>query len=173
MTIHWYAISSHPNKEDALFSHMESLEVEVFYPCLKVNPVNPRSRKFRAYFPGYMFVHADLEKSGISFFNWMPHSKGIVSFGGEPSPVPDGLIVAIRQKVLEIAASGGESLAGINPGDTVVIENGPFAGYEAIFDERISGNERVRVLLKMLSSRQLPMEIKASSIRKKKPPSHN
>ncbi len=170
MTNHWYAINSHPNKEDALYDHMENLDLEVFYPRLRVNPVNPRSRKLRPYFPGYMFVHADLEVSGISFFNWMPHSKGIVSFGGEPSSVPDALINAIRQKVVEIAAAGGDRFAGLNPGDTVVIEDGPFSGYEAIFDERLSGNERVRILLKMLSSRQVPVEINVGSIRKKRPP---
>jgi transcription antitermination factor NusG len=170
MTVQWYAISSHPNKEDALYSHMESMGIEVFYPRLKVNPVNPRSRKLRPYFPGYMFVQTDLDVSGISLFHWMPHSKGLVSFGGEPSPVPENLIFAVRQRVLEIASAGGERLDGLRPGDRVLIESGPFAGYEAIFNERISGKERVRVLLKMLSDQQVPVEINVGNIRKTRPP---
>jgi len=73
--------------------------------------------------------------------------------------------------VLDIAAAGGERLDGLKPGDTVVIDSGPFEGYEAILDDHLSGSERVRVLLKMLSSRQVPLEIGVGSIRKKKKPS--
>ncbi len=69
----------------------------------------------------------------------------------------------------EIAAAGGELFAGLNPGDTVVISEGPFAGYEAIFDTRIPGSERVRVLLQLLNSqRQVPVELSAGQIQQKK-----
>ena len=40
---------------------MQSQDYEVFYPCLRIHPVNPRSRKIVPYFPGYLFVEADLE----------------------------------------------------------------------------------------------------------------
>jgi len=140
----------------------------VFYPRLKVNPVNPRARKVRPYFPGYLFVHVDLETAGISTFQWMPHARGLVSFGGEPASVPESLIHAIRRRVQEINLAGGENLEGLKPGDEVIIEHGPFSGYEAIFDVKLPGSERVRVLLKMLSRQQLPLELNAGSIRKRK-----
>jgi transcriptional antiterminator RfaH len=51
----------------------------------------------------------------------------------------------------------------------VLISDGPFAGYEAIFDARISGSERVRVLLQLLNNqRQVPVELDASQIKQKK-----
>jgi hypothetical protein len=49
----------------------------------------------------------------------------------------------------------------------VVVQDGPFEGYEAIFDVRLPGSERVRILLKMLSDRHLPIELRAGQIRKK------
>jgi transcription antitermination factor NusG len=171
MAVQWYAINSHPNKEEVLWKHIESMGYEVFFPRLKVNPVNPRSRKLRPYFPGYMFIKTDLDVIGMSTFQWMPHAKGLVAFGGEAAIVPEALIHAIRQRVLEIAAAGGEKLDGLVPGDTVVIDSGPFEGYEAILDERLPGTERVRVLLKMLSNRHVPLEIGVGSIRKKRRPS--
>lgn len=167
MPFHWYAINSHPNKEEILWRHMLSQGYEVYYPRLRVNPVNPRSRKIRPYFPGYMFVNVDLDQAGQSAFQWMTHAKGLVSFGGDPAIVPDALIQAIRQKVETIAEAGGEMLAILKPGDVVVIDSGPFEGYEAIFDLRISGSERVRVLLKMLNKNQLPVELTAGSLHKK------
>ena len=167
MPSNWYAISSHPNKEEVLWRHMISKGIEVFYPRIRVQPVNPRSRKVRPYFPGYMFVQIDLDEAGLSTFQWMPYAKGLVSFGGDPAIVPDALIHAIRSKIEAVSADGGENLEGLKSGDTVVIDTGPFEGYEAIFDMRISGSERVRVLLKMLNKGQIPLELKAGSIRKK------
>jgi len=167
MSRYWYAINSHPNKEEILWRNLLSQGIEVFYPRLRVTPVNPRSRKIRPYFPGYMFVRTDLEASGRSAFQWMPYAKGLVSAGGEPVSVSDGLIAAIRARVEQIEVAGGEALVGLNPGDIVVIDDGPFEGYEAIFDVRISGTERVRVLLKLLNARQVSVELKAGSLRKK------
>lgn len=170
MPNHWYAINSHPNKEEILWRHMLSQGIEVFYPRIRVNPVNPRSRKIRPYFPGYLFVQTDLDEAGLSTFQWMPYAKGLVSFGGDPAIVPEELIHAIRLRVEEILLAGGETLNGLKAGDAVVIDNGPFEGYEAIFDVCISGSERVRVLLKMLSKGQIPLELTAGSIRKKRSP---
>ncbi len=169
MAEHWYAMRSKPRKEDVVSKQARDQGFDVFYPRLRVNPVNPRARKVKAYFPGYLFVHIDLERVGISVFQWMPHAIGLVAFGGEPATVPDHLIAAIRQKVEEIAAAGGEVLEGLKPGDKVMIDYGPFAGYEAIFDARLPGNERVRVLLQLLSNqRQVPVDLEVGHIRRRK-----
>ncbi len=169
MAIHWYALRSKPRKEDVVWRQVKDQGVEIYYPRIRVQPVNPRARKIQPYFPGYMFVHVDLEKTGLSAFQWMPHSIGLVSFGGEPATVPENLIYAVEQRVAEIAAAGGEVFDGLKKGDTVRIEYGPFEGYEAIFDTRVPGSERVRVLLQLLSNqRQVSVELEASNIRKKK-----
>lgn len=168
MSSQWYALRSKTRKEDVVFRQVHEQGTEVFYPRLRVNPVNPRSKKFQPYFPGYLFVHIDLEELGKSAFRWMPHTLGLVSFGGEPAVVPEHLVYAIRQRVQEIATAGGEVFDGLKQGDVVQIEHGPFEGYEAIFDIRLPGSERVRVLLQLLDSRNVPMELDAASIRKKK-----
>ena len=164
MTNHWYALRSKPQKEDVVWRQLQAKGVEVFYPRLRVNPVNPRAKKIKPYFPGYMFVQVNLEEVGMSAFQWMPHALGIVSFGGEPSAVPEHLIHAIRSKVQAIADAGGENLDGLKPGDVVRVQEGPFAGYEAIFNERLPGTERVRVLLEFLNRRQVSVELMAAQI---------
>jgi transcription antitermination factor NusG len=169
MPINWYALRSKPRKEDVVWRQAREQGFEVFYPRLRVQPVNPRSKKVRPYFPGYLFVKADLDEVGLSVFQWMPHSVGLVVFGGEPSVVPENLIHAIRQRVEEIAAAGGEVFDGLKHGDTVAIEYGPFEGYEAIFDTRLPGTERVRILLQLLTNqRHISIEMDASHIRRKK-----
>ena len=104
----WYALRSKPRKEDVVWRQVHVRGYETFFPRLRVNPVNPRARKYKPYFPGYIFVRADLEDVGLSVFKWMPHTLGLVSFGGEPAIVPDNLIPAIRSRIDEINATGGE-----------------------------------------------------------------
>ena len=160
----WYALRSKPIKEMPLWHEIRARGVECFYPYLRVQPVNPRCRAIQPYFPGYLFVHVDLEQIGFSTLQWMPFSLGLVSFGGQPATIPESLVHAIRQRVEQVNAAGGEQPAGLKRGEGVVISAGPFSGYEAIFDQSIHGTERVRVLLKLLAQKQLPLELPAGYI---------
>lgn len=163
----WYALRSKPRKEDIVWRQVTQAGYESFYPRIRVNPVNPRARKLHPYFPGYLFVYTDLDVVGVSTFQWMPHTMGLVSFGGEPASVPENLIFALHKRVEEIAAAGGELFDGLKPGDPVRISSGPFVGYDAIFNARLPGSERVRVLLEFLSNqRRMPVELNASQIEK-------
>ncbi len=168
MATYWYVLHSKPHKEEMLAEQLELRRIETYAPRIRVQVVNPRARKVRAYFPGYIFVRADLEKMGLTGLQYVPGSAGLISFGGEPAFVPDGLIHAIRQRVDEINASGGELFDVLKTGETVLVHSGPFAGYEAIFDARLPGTERVRVLLKLLRNRKMPVELPAGFVRPQK-----
>jgi len=166
MSFRWYVLRSKPLKEEMVWRQVNSQGIEVFYPRLRAHPVNPRARKIKPYFPGYMFIHVDLDTAGLSTFQWMPHSVGLVCFGGEPAVVPESLILAIKNRIEEIDSAGGEIFANIHQGDKIFIKDGPFEGFEAIFDVRVSGTERVRVLLEWLSGRLVPLEINVAEIQK-------
>jgi len=168
MALLWYALRSKTRKEDVVNKQVRDQGIDVFYPRIKINPVNPRSKHYQPYFPGYLFVQIDLDVLGKSAFQWMPHTLGLVSFGGEPAVVPENLVYAIRQRMEEISAAGGEVFDGLHQGDIVTISSGPFEGYEAIFDARLPGSERVRVLLQLLDSRHVPVELGAGSIQQRK-----
>lgn len=160
----WYALRSKPNKEEPLWREASARGHETFYPRVRVPIINPRARTLRPHFPGYLFVRADLPRVGQSAFSWLPYSLGLVCFGGEPAEVPERLIEAIRRRVGEINVAGGEHLVGLEQGDAVVVNGGPFAGYKAIFDARLSGDDRVRVLLQLLQVPQLKLELPAGQI---------
>jgi len=168
MTHRWYVVRSKLRKEEFLAEQMQMRKMEIFDPLIRVQTVNPRARKIKPYFPGYVFVHLDLEKTGKFSVQYIPGAAGLVSFGGEAAEVPDGLIHAIRHRVDEINGAGGELFEALKIGGTVVIHSGPFAGYEAIFDARLPGSDRVRVLLKLLKNRQMLVDLPAGQIRPKK-----
>ncbi len=164
MSAQWYVLRSKPHKEDQLWRHARGLGIEVFYPRIRVHPVNPRSRKVRPYFPGYLFVRSNLAEEGLSTFQYMPYANGLVAFGGEAAPVPEGLVRALQRRMDELWQAGGELFSDVAKGDPVAIKAGPFEGYEALFDARLSGGERVRVLLEMLSGRRMFVELSSSLI---------
>ena len=150
MSAIWYALHSKPRKEAALERQARAEGFEVYLPQVRVKPVNPRSRKWVPYFPGYLFVHVELPAVGASRFNWMPYAQGLVSFGGEPASVPESLVRAVRARVEELVRERVSANVGLRPGDRVSICEGPLAGYQAVFQAHLSGAERVRVLLRVL-----------------------
>jgi transcription antitermination factor NusG len=160
----WYVARSKPRNEELLWKQFCLCNFESYYPCIGVQTVNPRARKVQPYFPGYLFVHLDLEVTGRSIIEWMPGGVGLVSFGDEPAFVPDSLICAIKQRIETLEMASRENAISLCKGDNVAIHAGVFTGYEGIFDIQLSGTDRVRVLLALLDDRLLPVEMPASCI---------
>jgi transcriptional antiterminator RfaH len=164
--IQWYAFQSKPRKEQMLCEQLRIREIDTFFPYIHVQPVNPRARKVKSYFPGYVFGRIDLERVSRSILDRIPGAIGIVSFGGEPAPVSDHLIDTLRRHLETINAVKSEVSKRFQPGDVVAIHGGPFAGYEAIFDASLPGRNRVELLLQILQGStiriELPMEQIAS-----------
>jgi transcriptional antiterminator RfaH len=163
--IRWYVIRAKPHRERFVSEQLRESGLEVFYPAVKVQPINPRSARERAYFPGYLFVHADLDTIGKSQLNYLPGAMGMLEFGGEPAIVPEALVTQLKRRIATIQAAGGLALIDLKHGDVVRITAGPLAGYDAIFDMRLKGADRARVLLDFLQKRTTT-EIDAGHLRK-------
>ena len=170
MTLHWYTVHSKPNQELLLWNQLQQREVESYFPLLRRKPVNPRARREVPYFPGYMFIRVDLENFPLSRIAWLPGMQRLVAFGGQPAWLMDEMLEAIRRQVEATNQVAQDPLAGLQPGELVRITSGPFAGYEALFDTRINGAERVRVLLRLLAREHVSVEVPASEIVRVHPP---
>ncbi len=171
----WYALHTKPHKERQVASLLRSRNVEIFLPLLHVNPVNPRSACERPYFPNYLFAHLDLDVTGLSAVQWTPGLLRMVQFGGVLGTVPGTLIAQLKRRLNEICAAGGLALQSLRAGDRVRVTDGPLQGYEGMFDARVSGADRVRVLLEMIgdvqqrrrrAARAVPVELDVSNIAK-------
>ncbi len=167
MEKHWYALRSKPNKELFLYGQLLAHKIETYLPLFQARVVNPRARRLRPYFPGYLFVHLDASTTKLSDLYWMPGSAGLVMVGSEIPQVPPGLITAIQNRLSALDHDPVNTAPRFAPGEKVRVQGGPFHGYEAIFDTCLSGNDRVRVLLKFLQGRQLPVELPASQVQPK------
>src|SRR5687768_13898413 len=88
----WFAVHTKPRCESQADAYLRSQKLDTYYPTLTVKPVNPRASKIRPFFPGYLFIHVNLEAVGRSALEWAPGTTGLVSFGGEPAAIPDHFI---------------------------------------------------------------------------------
>jgi transcription elongation factor/antiterminator RfaH len=157
--IRWYVMHCKPRKEAFLRERLRIQKIEVFLPSIRVKPVNPRARKEQPFFPGYLFVHVDLEDISPSEFRRMPGSHGLVCFGGEPAHLGDALVREIQKQVEAMTDSVNNYVDRFKPGDMVVINDGPFASYKAMYDCRLSSSDRVQVLLNLLQDQKIRLEL--------------
>ncbi len=156
--MHWYVLRSKPLKEIFLSNQLGFHNIEAYVP-LVLNRKKNNSQKSCNFFPGYIFVRIDLEKLGMSALMWMPGSNGVVCFGGEPGVVPDAFIHHLRHKVDHLNEDPQSKWARYQKGDQVKIAQGPFRGYEAVFDQYLPSSDRVRLMLKTIAEHQLKVEI--------------
>jgi len=147
----WYAVQIQPNKEFLANSVLQTIAgVESFLPTLHVKPINPRARKQRPFFPGYLFVQADLEEVGLSAIQWRPGVVQVLGCDNRPSVIPDHVIAEIRHRVGHVQKEDPMGLGRLKHGDRVRITTGPLAGYEGMFDLHLDRRTRVRILVEFL-----------------------
>lgn len=166
MSQKWYALHVKPHKERMVCEGLRARDMDVFYPALKKQPVNPRARKEEPFYPGYIFIQLDLDEAGVNALRWTEGTHGIVEFGGVPAAVPEIMIQELKVKLKNIDFSSNLNLGDIRAGDPVKIVKGPFDGYEAIFDTQLSGNDRIQVMLTYLKAQPKKLQLSSSEITK-------
>jgi transcription antitermination factor NusG len=113
-------------------------------------------------FPGYLFSRLALDSQ-----SWIAarSAPGVSYFLGTrelPTPLPEALVAEIRTQV--DARSRARQLRVFHPGERVLIQSGPFAGLEAIFDGSLGAAGRVRVLLAVVN-RLAPVDLHIDNLR--------
>jgi len=111
-------------------------------------------------------VFLDIEAEGMNALRWTEGTYGLVQFGGEPVSVPDSLIHELKATLDKIMVESRIRQESFTRGDRVRIVGGLFDGYEAIFDTRLPGKDRVQVLLAFLSDQPKRLQLNETEITK-------
>lgn len=152
-TRQWYTLYTKPRQEPLVCRQLEDRGLEVFFPYLRYERGYGRGTRVEPFFPHYLFVHADLMSPAASAVQWLIGVRGLVRIGEQPATVPDSIIDDMRtrlQPYQEKVLAKSEWL--FQPGEQVEITEGPFAGYEAIFQHGLSGGHRVQILLNLMGN---------------------
>jgi transcriptional antiterminator RfaH len=161
---HWYLIHTKIRQEWHALQNLERQGFECYLPCVQAEKLQCGALTVvdEPLFPRYLFIRLG---SGLEGQNWAPirSTTGVsrlVSFGNVPAKVDDELVDAIRS---QISGPGGLRRQ-FEPGQKVVITQGPFAGLEAIY-QLSDGESRVMVLLNILS-KTVKMYLAPTGLRK-------
>ncbi len=162
---HWYVIRSKHRNEVLLWHQLCSRCIEAYYPRIFNLGTNPLAAKAKSYFPGYMFVHIDLDTQAQSALQWMPGAMGFVTFGGEPAYISDSILHGIQERVDQMNRVQLDPCSGMKQGDEIEIYSGPFAGYRGFFGTHLSDRDRATVFLKFIRDQQMRLELPVTQIR--------
>ncbi len=162
----WYLVHTKPRQESTAKQHLERQGYTVYLPLLEHSKRQSGKRIMihNPLFPRYLFLQMT---SGVDDWGPIRSTRGVsslVRFGLEPAKVPNTLIAEIKAR----AGSDGyhhEEAANYTPGEKIHIMEGPFEGYDAIFQAKRS-EDRVHVLLEMVGM-AARVEVPTESIIKK------
>ena len=142
----WYALHTKPNSEIRVARTLVVRGFNAFLPMLPA----PAGHPSKPLFPPYLFLECDLTLVDPAQLQWIPGLRRILNFDGQAAVVPDPAIALIREELSRVEAAGGLPTHNFQPGDEVVIDQGPLAGLRGIFQGPVGPAERVHILLRFL-----------------------
>ena len=165
----WWVLQTTSKREPLVCRQLAMRGLEHYAPEFprrgRTRPGSVRDERRRMIFPGYVFcrpagcadVHVALKRApGVL------RILGEDGVDGEPASVPDAVVRHVRRRVAERAQ--GLDRAEFRRGQRVVVEGGPMASVDAIFDRELHASARVRILVDMMG-RTVPMDIDPADLR--------
>jgi transcription elongation factor/antiterminator RfaH len=147
----WYAVNLRPQAERVALANLQRQGFTPFLPQ-RLKTIR-HARQFRTVmaplFPGYLFVSLDLTRDRWRSVNGTMGVVSLVMSGGEPRPVPRGVVEAL----VELSRDAGVVRFDhdLQVGQRIKMIAGPFADQLGTLD-RLDDQGRVRVLLDMMGS---------------------
>lgn len=145
----WYLLQCKTRQDERAEEHLQRQG----YTCFRATYNRERRLKGQrrivseSLFPGYLFIQLSPQDS------WSPlrSTRGvsrIVAFGGYPLPISDALVDELQERDHQAIMT-----TLFKPGESVRINEGPFAELEAVF-LAMEGEERVVLLMNFLQREQ-------------------
>jgi transcriptional antiterminator RfaH len=151
MSVEWYLLRTKAGEERMANERLSRFAEQTFLPLLKtrVNRWGKLVDSVVPLFTSYLFVAFDLERQ----YNHIRHTPGVqyvVHYGDEPPVVPEWIIEELKARCAggPIEIPKQEFCAG----ETVRVVDGPFREFQGVFERRVSGSERIAILLSAMGA---------------------
>jgi transcription antitermination factor NusG len=162
----WNVVHTKPNYEAHVSKFLGVHGIESYAPHFappgRTRPGSIRDRRRRLVFPGYVFLRVPHQFCRWDLVQWAPGVRRVLTANGAPATVPEAVLERIRARAFEEVSF--DRRVAFSPGQRVVIERGPLAMVDAIFDKALNTSERVQVLVHLLG-RPMAVAVDATILR--------
>ena len=153
----WYVVQTKPGNEGRVQNNLHRQEIENFLPRWGTYEYRQGTmvQRIRPLFPNYLFAkfHLGLQYSKVKYTRGV---NRILGSGSGPIPISGQVISTIKEKV------GENNLIRLEDewkeGDILQVTSGPFKDLMGIFQKKMSGQGRVRILLSLIGI-DVPVQI--------------
>jgi len=182
----WYVVRAIASKEKKAKTYLEN-EItkrefeeyipQVLIPSEKVYEMRNGKKRLRekSFFPGYMLVHANLEKNNPTtgeLIHMITNIPGIIGFLGatgstskDPVSLRQSEVNRILGKVDESGLDDAKLETNFIVGESVKVMDGPFNGFTGIVEEVFEERQKLNVMVKIFG-RNTPVELNYVQVEK-------
>lgn len=146
----WFAVYTKPNREAIAKMHIQSLGLEAFFPQVKVTKKlwGVPQQMAKPLFPNYLFARF-CPNTYLHLIQFTRGVRQVVRGGSLPLPVDEEIIQLIKEEISEEGFINLKQMS-LQPGDPVVITDGPLQGLRGLFNQELKDKDRVVILLEAI-----------------------
>jgi transcriptional antiterminator NusG len=129
-------------------SDLQNYFDEVLVPTEEVTKTTKKGKKTsrKVFFPGYILIRMVINEKTWGLVRGTPGVTGFVKTGTYPVPlIPDEIRVTLDQ--IEGRKPRVEYVVDFEPGESVKITSGPFAGFMAVVEDVYPERQKIKVLV--------------------------
>lgn len=163
----WYVVHTYSGYENAVSAaimkaaenrRMTDLIKDVNIPMETVTEYTDSGEKSveRKVFPGYVLVKMILTDESWHLIHNVRGATGFVGADGKAIPLTE-------QEIIDLGVEHREVVLGYQLGDSVMVNDGPLAGFIGVVDELEPDNNRVRVVVSMFG-RETPVDLELDQV---------
>jgi transcription antitermination factor NusG len=162
----WHVVHTAPHSELRVCRYLDVQGLPTYAPEFErrrgTHPGSVRDSRHQWIFPGYVFFRAP-----EGFIDWhvvrrAPGVRQLLQYDGRPAFMDDAVIDEIQGRIAWTRAP--HPGAAFRTGQRVVIDRGPLAMVDALFDRCLPAPDRVRILVHLLG-RQVSVDVDPTILR--------
>jgi len=147
----WYVAHTHPHAEAKATAHLSRQGFATYFPRYLKRRRHARRIEVVAspLFPRYLFVAVDISAQRWRAIYSTVGVTRLVSHGDEPTPVPGGIVEALKDREDANGFIKLDQRPRFRPGDKIRVLDGAFTSCLGLFDG-MAERERIAILLELL-----------------------
>lgn len=176
MAKRWYVVHAYSGYEKQVMRHlqerikfegMEDSFGEVLVPTEEVVEMRngQKRRSERKFFPGYVLVQVEMSEAAWHLIKNTPRVLGFIGgTAAKPAPITEKEAEAILRRIEE-SDEAPRPRTLFEPGETVRVNDGPFADFNGVVEEVNYEKSRIQVAV-VIFGRSTPVELEFSQVEK-------